>query len=155
MSMQPWFPFAMVGVWLALWLLACFGISRLGWTRLASRYGASSRPAGRRWRFQSAEGCGVRYRSCLTLTVGTEGLHVQVWLPFRFMHRPILIPWSELTPIFRRVLGFTSVELRPREVPAAHLSLDEPVALRIAQAAGPAWPAPELPGGVVHGGRGA
>jgi hypothetical protein len=36
----------------------------------------------------------VNYGNCLFATVGRRGLALSILLPFRFMHPPLVIPWS-------------------------------------------------------------
>ncbi len=35
-----------------------------------------------------------QYNGCLSLVVAENGLWLRPWLPFRFCHPPLLLPWS-------------------------------------------------------------
>ena len=79
------------------WCLVMFGISWIGgWGALARKYRATSVPDGKRFWFQSALLGSMNYGSCLTVIVGSAGLYLAVFPPFRMGHPPLLIPWAEL-----------------------------------------------------------
>jgi hypothetical protein len=79
------------------WCVVMFAISRIGgWGALASKYRATSVPDGKRFWFQSATLGSMKYGSCLTVVVGSAGLYLAVFAPFRMGHPPLLIPWTEL-----------------------------------------------------------
>lgn len=86
------FPFIFVG----FWSFVLFILSRCGWSKLASRYQTSTRPAGTTFGMESLRiGMFMGYNNCLTMTVSEKGLFVRPWLIFRLAHKPLLIPWSE------------------------------------------------------------
>lgn len=98
-------PFWIPLVFPFLWLGMCNLLSRLaGWHRLAERYAATLPPVGRRFWIESGKFGWVSYNSCLTIHATPEGLHLAVWLPFRFGHPPLLIPWRELRNVGSRTV---------------------------------------------------
>ncbi|HEU4884733.1 MAG TPA: hypothetical protein VFT45_20925 [Longimicrobium sp.] len=52
----------------------------------------------------------MNYSNCVVVEISAAGLHLRTWLPFRFRHPPLLIPWSAMervqtgTFLFWRVL---------------------------------------------------
>jgi hypothetical protein len=92
---SEWFLPAFVVFWFAI----CGGLSLIGgWHHLAERFKSYEPIDGERFRFRSgAIGWGafpVSYGSCLFVTVGSTGFALSVLLPFRFLHPPLVIPWS-------------------------------------------------------------
>ncbi|HEX8552556.1 MAG TPA: hypothetical protein VF681_13495 [Abditibacteriaceae bacterium] len=98
-----------------LWSLICVLISLVnGWRRLAAKFPASAKPAGRTFLLQRAHFNGAQYSGCLTVTAGDLGLYLAVW-PLFPGHAPLLIPWHEFTPFHeRKVLWSRSWETRVR-----------------------------------------
>ena len=69
------------------------------------------------------------YNRCINFAVADDGLHIQVFLPFRFGHPPLFIPWNrivEVTPVNR--FGFTvyRLEIDSNSGPV-HISIPEKV----------------------------
>jgi len=95
-------PFFFVGIWLlAIGLLAAVG----GWRSLAASYAA---PEGfepepeNRYRFRSIQlrsGFLLRsnYRGSMTVGLTSQGLYLVPFVLFRFLHKPLLIPWTAIT----------------------------------------------------------
>ncbi len=113
-TLSFWFlPVFIVG-WLAISFL--LGVIS-GWHRLGKVY---RRPEGARpttvAQFQSIHMKLVGYRSCVTVGVDPAGLFLSVYLPFRFGHPPLLVPWDAIESLGPcNVFGFRyhSVSLRP------------------------------------------
>lgn len=94
----PLFPLFFVAVWLlVMTILATLG----GWRALGRRYpdpgnaavGDLQRLPGSSIRMTPVP---VSYRGCVTLMLSSAGLHLRVMPIFRFLHPPLLIPWSEI-----------------------------------------------------------
>ena len=91
--------FAGVVVFIAGWL----GVSALlsvigGWFWLARAYPC---PPGRRFETRITFGSislnwFCSYRRCVTVGADVEGLYLRPILPFRFMHRAVMIPWEQM-----------------------------------------------------------
>jgi hypothetical protein len=81
------------------WLLIGSLLSVIGgWYALARRFRSDDDIDAERFRFRSG-GIGwgvfpVNYGNCLFATVGRRGRALSILLPFRFMHPPLVIPWS-------------------------------------------------------------
>src|SRR5689334_20614770 len=83
---------------LTLWLLISATISFVGgWYSLARVYRAPVPFNGAKWRMQSGQMRWLaNYNNILTLGVNQEGFYLAPMFLFRFMHPPLLIPWSEV-----------------------------------------------------------
>ena len=105
-------------VWLGMSAMLALMSLIGGWHRLARTYRARYDPQGRRYLFASMEIrgrllLGERYSLCLTVYVSSYGIHLRIWLPFRFFHPPLFIPWRAIQAVeSRRWLGFTIVRVR-------------------------------------------
>jgi hypothetical protein len=69
-----------------------------GLTRLVARYPAARRPEGMERAKQTVRIGAVRYRGCVTVSIGSQGLHLCV-RPTLGGCAPVLIPWSEVKGI--------------------------------------------------------
>jgi len=76
-----------------------------GWDALSERYGAVERLEGKMLSKQTVQVGAVRWRSCVTVGIGPEGLYLE--LPSRrtllarlglFRTKPMLVPWAEFRP---------------------------------------------------------
>jgi hypothetical protein len=68
-----------------------------GWNALAKRYGVSIIPAGTVYRWQSMKiGAMASYNGAMNVSVSPRGLCLFPVLVFRFGHKPLLIPWSDV-----------------------------------------------------------
>src|ERR1700733_12414580 len=83
---------------LCLWLLVGAIISFVGgWFSMAKVYRTQVPFNGAKWRGQSGQ---MRWlakhnNNVLTLGVSQQGLYLASMFLFRFMHPPLLVPWSE------------------------------------------------------------
>lgn len=100
MEPQWFFPLFVVG-----WFTICALLALLsGWKALAERFRAPAQVSGERFRFASASmrivpWFPVNYSSCLVVTVGSSGLGLSVFFPFRFLSPGLLIPWSQVESV--------------------------------------------------------
>lgn len=69
-----------------------------GYDELARRYPAGSEPEGSKYAWQTVQIGSARYRRCVTVHVGDQGLYLQ---PHFFLARypAILIPWDEVVRV--------------------------------------------------------
>lgn len=66
------------------------------WTELAGRFPAAGQPAGTTLRGQVVSVGIVSENNVTYLTLSAEGLYLRPHFLFRFMRRPVLVPWSEV-----------------------------------------------------------
>jgi hypothetical protein len=106
MSFFIFLPFLLLLFFMLLWTGVSAIISKTGgWSLLAGRFQAKTRqPRGRRFRFASAlfrrfRLFPVSYRGILTVTVGTEGLHLDIFFLFRVLSPPLFIPWGAIESV--------------------------------------------------------
>jgi hypothetical protein len=115
--MQQWF----VPVFVVGWIAVCGLLARLsGWTVLAQRFRAYGPMEGQRFRFASGslgrEVLPVSYGHCLFVAVSSQGLGIALFLPFRVLSPPLVIPWAEVESMTeRRILFFEVVVLAVRD----------------------------------------
>jgi hypothetical protein len=95
-STIPFSPLSFVAIFIGLWCLISLVIAQGGWRQLATEYPATNAPEGRR--FLAARGWIepyiARYNYCLNVIPASAGIYIAVQFPYRFAHRPMLIPWS-------------------------------------------------------------
>lgn len=100
MQFEQVFPFFLIG-FPVLWLFLTGVISFIGgWYFLAKAHPASERlmEQGREFGFQSVYiGLLGGYRSCVSVTVLDGGILLRTFILYRFMHRPIFLPWDRMT----------------------------------------------------------
>jgi hypothetical protein len=83
------------------WLVGAAIIARFaGWAPLATEFLATGAPTGERLRFITgslgSRDWPMRYRNCLRLILGKDGLHISVSFPFNFRSPPLFVPWSRM-----------------------------------------------------------
>jgi hypothetical protein len=136
--METWIWIVLVPAWLALMMAILALLSwASGWRALARRYRGDAIPDGLQFSMQWVRVGWVDYNGCVTYRVCPQGLYVALWRFFRFMHPPLLIPWSALHVLQVRSNGWikhaTVAVDRP---PIARLRLP----LRVAEAVGELLP---------------
>jgi hypothetical protein len=91
------FPIAFGGLWcFVAWLLSHIG----GWAKIAEIYPAVSRPDGIHcWGRNLQIRPFANYSGCMNVTVSPQGIFMIPFAPFRFGHRPLLIPWNCVGPL--------------------------------------------------------
>jgi hypothetical protein len=88
------FPFYFIIIWL---LVGAINSYVGGWFSLARVYRTRMVFNGARWRMQSGQMRWLaNYNNMLTFGVSRQGLYLASMFLFRFMHPPLLIPWSEI-----------------------------------------------------------
>ena len=75
----------------------CALIARGGWTSLARSYASVPPPGNHKPSLTSGMVGSARYRNCLWATSTPEGLHLAALAFFKSGHKPLFLPWSELT----------------------------------------------------------
>lgn len=133
------FPFYFLSLWLlGSTIISCTG----GWHTLAATFRTHNPFVGKQWKGQSAHMQWVTgYHRCLTFGSSREGLYLSIISLFRFMHPPLLIPWSEIEVRRRKVwfLGeFVTLRLG-RETPVP-VTIRGRLAEKLCDSAADQWP---------------
>jgi hypothetical protein len=128
-----------------LWLLVGATISFVGgWWSLAKVYRTEVPFDGTKWRMQSGQMRWLaNYNNVLTLGVGKQGLYLASMFLFRFMHPPLLVPWSEIK--VRRNTGwvFDYVTFTMGRELAIPLRIRKKLAAKLQESAKNCWPVEE------------
>jgi hypothetical protein len=76
-------------------------VQRFGMTSLDLRRGSFPLP--------------TNYSNCAIVEIANAGIHLRLWMPFRFRHPPLLIPWKQIGQLEPGTLFFWHiVTLHPR-----------------------------------------
>jgi hypothetical protein len=130
---------------LCLWLLVGATTSLIGgWFSLSRTYRTRVPFHGAKWRGQSGQMRWLaNYNRVLTLGVSPQGLYLASMFFLRFMHPPLLVPWSEIK--VRRKTGwvFEYVIFTMGHELAIPLRIREKLAGRLRNEAGNSWPVEE------------
>jgi hypothetical protein len=88
-----WFPFFFIGLWL---FMSAFFAFMSGWFSLASHFRAASRPEGQKITSQVKHMGMVPENRVTHMIISEHGLYLYASFLFRFLHPPLLIPWSQV-----------------------------------------------------------
>jgi hypothetical protein len=130
---------------LGLWFLVAAIISFIGgWYSLAKVYRTRAAFNGAKWRMQSGQMRWLaNYNKVLTLGVSPEVLCLASMFLFRFMHPPLLIPWSEIKVRRKKGWVFEYVIFTLGRELAIPLRIRVKLAERLRNEAGNCWPVEE------------
>lgn len=132
-SILIYLPFLFVLFFTLLWTAVTGLLSKLGgWSLLAERFpGSAKQPHGRRFTFTSAlirrfRLFPVNYRGILFVTIGPEGLYLDIFFLFRFLSPPLFIPWRAVESVGeqRHLFGSYGV-MKIRDCPVVLLFMGE------------------------------
>jgi hypothetical protein len=128
-----------------LWLLVGATISYVGgWFSLSRLYRTRVPFDGAKWGGQSGQMRWLaNYNHVLTLGANQEGLYLASMFLFRFMHPPLLIPWSEIKVRRSRGWFFEYVTFTMGHELAIPLRIRSKLAGRLRDTAGIRWPIEE------------
>jgi hypothetical protein len=101
------FPFLFVG----MWTLVTFMISKAGWSSLAEKYSHPEPFIGTRIGLISASINSARYNNSLILKYNEVGMYLKPIILFRAFHKPILIPWNDITKIKSKQIIFSKFKV--------------------------------------------
>ena len=107
------------------------------WSELARVYAVGDKPfEGRLWRFQNVTvNRWTQYNHCVTVGANREGLRFSVLL--NILHKPVLIPWSDLEATVIDVFGLfrkaKAVRITCSQVPGVELRLSYKLMQQIAE----------------------
>jgi hypothetical protein len=131
---------------LCLWFFVSASISVIGgWSSLAKVYRAQVPFDGTKWSGQSAQMRWLaNYNRVLTMGVNPQGLYLSSMFLFRFMHPPLLVPWSDIKVRSSQSWGFGHVTLTMGQDLAIPLRIRAKLAARMRESAGSYWPVEEM-----------
>lgn len=100
-------------------------ISRIsGWSALAELYFFDGPFEGKRWRFVSARMRWMMgYNKALTVGGNSNGLYLAMFILLRPGHRPLFIPWHDISTKTVHGVLMKYMELRFARVPGLYISL--------------------------------
>jgi hypothetical protein len=152
MNLQHWLdqhPSAFAAIFpiyfLCLWLLVGTIISFVGgWFSLSRTYRTKVPFNGAKWRGQSGQMRWLtNYNRVLTLGTSQDGLYVACMFFFRFMHPPLLIPWSEIKVRRKKGWVFEYVVFTMGHELGIPLRIREKLGAKLRESAGNWWPVEE------------
>jgi hypothetical protein len=130
---------------LCLWFLVGAILSLVGgWFSLSKRYRTRVPFNGAQWRGRSGQMRWLtNYNRVLTLGASQEGLYLACMFLFRFMHPPLLLPWSEIKVRRKKGWVFEYVIFTMGHELAIPLRIRAKLAERLRNEAGNCWPVEE------------
>jgi hypothetical protein len=130
---------------LSLLLLVGATISLVGgWFSLAKIYRTRAAFHGAKWGMQSGKMRWLaNYNNVLTIGVNQQGLYLASMFLFRFMHPPLLVPWSEVKVQWRKGWLFEYVIFTLGHELAVPLRIRGTLGAKLKDAAGNCWPVEE------------
>jgi len=130
---------------LSLWFLVAATMSLIGgWFSLAKVYRTQVPFSGTKWKMQSGQMRWLaNYNNVLTLGVSPQGLYLASMFLFRFMHPPLLVPWSEIKVRRKKGWVFETVIFTMGHELAIPLRIREKLASKLRESAGNYWPIEE------------
>jgi hypothetical protein len=100
------FPILFVG----LFILVLFLLSKKGWSDLENAYRFSDTFHGKRAGIISAGINGVNYKNCLILKYNDQGFYLKPIFIFRLFHPPVMIPWKDIISVQDKKVLFVRVK---------------------------------------------
>jgi len=85
----------------------------------------------------------ANYNNLLTIGASQQGLYLASMFLFRFMHPPLLVPWSEIKVQRRKGWVFEYVILTMGHELAIPLRIRQTLAAKLRESAGSFWPVEE------------
>jgi hypothetical protein len=91
-------------VFIALWILVSFLVSRRGWCAFAARYPARNRPVGKAYASPFTHFGLLRshYGWAVKVVLSDSGVYFLPSLLFRAFHSPFLVPWASVKRVEKR-----------------------------------------------------
>jgi len=116
----------------ALFIAGFMAASGGGWNTLLPFYPTTEPFEGNLHSFVSGKMGLANYGSCLKVGVNDRGLYLWVILPLQISHKPLFIPWSEITAKQVQIFKFfTRVQLNFAKAPSVWLALGKPFILKL------------------------
>jgi hypothetical protein len=135
------FPFYFVTLWLLVGAIISyvggwFSLSKCYSTRVPFNGAKSGMQSGRmRWL--------ANYNNVSTMGASQQGLYLASMFLFRFMHPPLLVPWSEIKVRRNKGWVFEYVTFTMGHELAVPLRIREKLAAKLRESAGNGWPIEE------------
>jgi hypothetical protein len=131
---------------LILWLLVGSIVSFIGgWFSLAKLYRTRVAFHGAKWRMRSGQMRWLtNYNKVLTIGASPQGLYLASMFLFRFMHPPLLVPWSEIKVRRKKGWVFEYVIFTMGHELAIPLRIRAQLAEMLQWAAKDDWPVEEI-----------
>lgn len=105
-------PFILPFVFIGMWTLVTYIISRMGWSNLIDKYLYQDHFIGERVGIISASINSANYKNSLILKYNEDGFYLRPMFLFRLFHPPVLIPWKEIKEVrTNKVLFSTTKQL--------------------------------------------
>jgi hypothetical protein len=128
---------AFILFWMGIvWIIA----QAAGWSQLAEKYPARQPWNPQCWPLQSAL---VRrwsqYRAVLKFCADEQALHISVLFPFSVAHKPLSIPWAEITGQKRRRFFYYGIQLTFQQTPKIPIYIRQGLADKLVAAANGQW----------------
>jgi len=109
---MEYFTYSFPLVFIGMWILVTFIISKMGWADLAANYQSNSTFIGKRVGIISASINNANYQNSLVLKYNEDGIYLKPVVLFRLFHKPVLIPWKDVKEVRdKKILFYTYKEL--------------------------------------------
>jgi hypothetical protein len=101
---SPYAPVIFGLLFIAIWALISFLISRGGWHAFASRYRSRNRPGGGAWGspFTSFGLLRSHYAYCIRVVFCDTGVYFSTSLLVRAFHAPFMVPWASVSRVEKK-----------------------------------------------------
>lgn len=86
-------------LFVGVWSLGVYIISKIGWASLAKKYETDRPFIGERIGIVSAQVNSGNYRNSIVLQHNEKGFYMQPLAPFRMFHPAVVIPWTEVKEV--------------------------------------------------------
>lgn len=92
---QLWYLFPLL--FIGFWVLLVFTMSKIGWQKLIDRYGIEPNMAGEKFGAVSMTVGNATYSNAVILRYDHHGIYLKPTLFIRMFHKPVFIPWKDIT----------------------------------------------------------
>jgi tetratricopeptide (TPR) repeat protein len=125
LGFQRIIPYLFPAVFIGGWFFVSYRLSiTSGWQTLAQYYEHEDAYRGKT-RSTFGQFGSVRYSDTLTAGLDGQGIYLSVFWPFSFGHKPLFIPWTDLTASLKKIYFTRYVEFKTTTHPAVTFSLPE------------------------------
>ncbi len=136
-------PIILPAVFIVFWTVILFVLSNLGgWHSLAQAYPAYDPFSGETRTFQSFQlnrGLPINYSGVGIFGADFLGVHMSVFILFRFGHPPLRIPYSDLSGTEVKSILFNQVVLQTALHPGIKINVSKKLATWLEERSGGSW----------------